>query len=85
MHSWQYISFLHQQFGDYALALTAYHHGEGGIKNKLQQSKTATLDGIIPQLGFQSGNYFARYLAIVDIARSVTGDTLSDTTTSPLH
>ncbi|HEX2955463.1 MAG TPA: hypothetical protein VHO70_01455 [Chitinispirillaceae bacterium] len=51
----------------------------------MQQSKTATLDGIIPQLGFQSGNYFARYLAIVDIARSVTGDTLSDTTTSPLH
>lgn len=80
----QYMSFLHQQFGDYALALTAYHHGEGGINNKLKKNGGTSLEDIIPQLGFQSGNYFARFLAIVDIARATAGyHTSTDTINIP--
>ncbi len=82
----QYISFLHRQFGDYSLALTAYHHGEGGITNKLKKNNGSSLDDIIQQLGFQSGNYFARFLAIVDIARAKAGNNIPyDTINSPLR
>jgi hypothetical protein len=78
----QYILFLHRQFGDYALALTAYHHGEGGINAKLKKNGGSSLDAILPQLGFQSGNYFVRFLAIVDIARAITQPSSLDTTNS---
>lgn len=67
----QYMSSLHRQFGDYALALTAYHHGEGGIREKLKRKNAFSLEPVIPSLGFHSANYYARYLAIVDIARSM--------------
>jgi hypothetical protein len=68
----RYFSSLLQQFGDYPLALTAYHHGEGGIREKLKKNGAVTLEEIIPHLGFQSGNYYARYRSIVDIARTIT-------------
>jgi hypothetical protein len=72
----QYFSSLQLQFDDYALALTAYHHGEGGIREKLKKrSGISSLDTIIPFLGFQSGNYYAKYLAIVDIAHELTKST----------
>jgi hypothetical protein len=67
----QYISSLYRQFGDYALALTAYHHGEGGIREKLKKNSAVSLNDIVPYLGFQSGNYYARYLSIVDIAKTL--------------
>lgn len=70
----RYMSSLHRQFGDYSLALTAYHHGENGIREKLKRKNAISLEAIIPSLGFQSANYYARYLAIVDIARSMKGE-----------
>jgi hypothetical protein len=68
----RYFSVLYQQFDDYPLALTAYHHGETGIREKLKKNGKVTLEEIIPYLGFQSGNYYAKYLSIVDIARAIT-------------
>lgn len=72
----RYFSALYHEFGDYGVALTAYHHGEGGVQRKLKRRKSASLESIIPDLGFQSGNYYAKYLAIVQLAHGMQRDTL---------
>jgi hypothetical protein len=69
----RYFSRLLREFNDYPLALTAYHHGEAGIRQKLKNRNGRTLEQILPDLGFESGNYVARFMEIVDIAR-ITGD-----------
>ncbi len=50
---------------------------KGGGRYKLLKRNSASLESILPDLGFQSGNYSAKYLAIVDIAHTYTSDTLS--------
>lgn len=73
----RYFSVLYNEFDDYGVALTAYHHGEGGVRKKLLKRKNTSLESILPDLGFQSRNYYAKYLAIVGIAHAYTNDTLS--------
>ena len=67
----RYFTELYAEFNDPALALTAYHHGEGGIRTKLKKTAGKTLDAILPLLGFQSRNYYAKFMAIVSIAEEM--------------
>jgi hypothetical protein len=76
----RYFSDLLREFDDYALALTAYHHGEGGVRGKLKKYNGSTLEDILPHLGFQSQNYFAKFLAVVDIAHELRKTQPEDTT-----
>jgi hypothetical protein len=65
----RYFSALHNEFSNYALALSAYNHGERGIREKLKTRKAASLAEILPDLGFDSRNYYARFLSVIDIAK----------------
>jgi hypothetical protein len=64
----QYFSALFGEFKDYGLALTAYHHGEKGIRAKLKKRRAKSLEAIMPDLGFESRNYYARFLSVLEIA-----------------
>jgi hypothetical protein len=66
----RYFSALLAEFKSYALALSAYNHGENGIRQKLKKRKTSRLEDIVPDLGFESRNYYARFLSVIDIAKS---------------
>lgn len=69
-----YFSLLYNKFNDYALAITAYHHGENGISVKLEKRNAESLHEILPDLGFESANYYAKYLSIIDIAHELTSE-----------
>ena len=66
----RYFSELLNEFNNYALALSAYNHGESGIRQKLKRRKAFRLEGILSDLGFESRNYYARFLSVIDIAKS---------------
>jgi hypothetical protein len=65
----RYFSALLGEFDNYALALSAYNHGEKGIRQKLERRKATSLVEILPDLGFESRNYYARFLSVIDIAK----------------
>jgi hypothetical protein len=69
----QYLSALLGEFNDYGLALTAYHHGERGVRAKLQKRNAADLETIAQDLGFESRNYYARFLSVLEIVHSSDG------------
>lgn len=77
----RYFSVLYKEFGDYGLAVTAYHHGEGGIRTKLRKRKATSLEAILPDLGFMSGNYYAKLLSIVELAHELPTATPADSLT----
>jgi membrane-bound lytic murein transglycosylase D len=61
--------------GDWPLAITAYNHGRNGIARALQAVGGTTLMDLInrfdgSRFGFASKNYYAEFLAAVDIERS---------------
>jgi hypothetical protein len=66
----RYFSALLDEFKSYELALSAYNHGENGIRQKLRRRKASRLTDIFPYLGFESRNYYARFLSVIDIAKS---------------
>ena len=68
----RYFSVLLNEFNDYSLALSAYYHGEMGIRQKLKRRNASSLAEILPDLGFESRNYYARFVAVIDIAKSST-------------
>jgi hypothetical protein len=68
----RYFSALLGEFNNYPLALSAYNLGEYGIRRKLRKRKATSLTEILPDLGFESRNYYARFLSVIDIARSST-------------
>lgn len=56
------------------LAITAYNHGRGGIAAGLRKTGSKDLPGLIrhyrsPNFGFASRNFYAEFLAAVDIER----------------
>jgi hypothetical protein len=81
----RYFSKLLYEFDDYGLALTAYHHGEQGVRLKLKKRGAKSLDEILPDLGFESRNYYARFLAILEIAKNLPDLDTSAAPGSPSH
>jgi membrane-bound lytic murein transglycosylase D len=60
--------------GDWPLALTAYNHGRNGIARALQATGGTTLMDLIerhehPRWGFAGKNYYAEFLAALDVER----------------
>lgn len=63
------------KLGDWPLAITAYNHGRNGIARALNAVGGTTLMDLInrfdgSRFGFASKNYYAEFLAAVDIERS---------------
>lgn len=61
--------------GSWPLALTAYNHGRNGIARGLQQVGGSTLIDLIDRydnrrFGFASKNFYAEFLAVIDIERN---------------
>ena len=60
--------------GDWPLAVTAYYHGRGGISRALTAVNGTTIVDLINRydghrFGFASKNYYAEFLAAVDVER----------------
>lgn len=58
----------------WALAITAYNYGRNGMRRAVSQIGSQDLDVIIenhqsPYFGFASKNFFAAFLAVIDIAK----------------
>jgi membrane-bound lytic murein transglycosylase D len=61
--------------GDWPLAITAYNHGRGGISRGLKKVQGKTLIDLIERydskrFGFAGKNYYAEFLAAVDVERA---------------
>jgi membrane-bound lytic murein transglycosylase D len=62
------------QLGSWPLAVTAYNHGRGGVASALRKVKGSTLEDLIERwngrrFGFASRNFYAEFLAAVDVER----------------
>lgn len=65
----------YKMLGDWPLALTAYNHGRNGISRALQATGGTTLMDLIerhqhPRWGFAGKNYYAEFLAALDVERA---------------
>lgn len=61
-----YLSKLMNQFGDVALALTAYHSGPGRVARLLKQTGGSSLADILPHLGPEGKKYAEKVMAQLD-------------------
>lgn len=60
--------------GSWPLAVTAYNHGRGGLAGGLRKIKGSTLEDLLERwngkrFGFASRNFYAEFLAAVDVER----------------
>lgn len=60
--------------GEWPLALTAYNHGAGGVRNAVRTLGTTDIAEIAfqystPRFGFASRNFYTQYLAAVQVAQ----------------
>jgi membrane-bound lytic murein transglycosylase D len=63
----------HAYLGRWPLAITAYNHGPGGVKKAMQTLGTGDIAEIAfryqsPSFGFASRNFYAQFLAAVEVA-----------------
>ena len=64
----------HDLLGSWPLAITAYNHGRGGLARGLRETKGTTLEDLLEKwdgrrFGFASRNFYAEFLAAVDVER----------------
>lgn len=79
----------HAALNDWALAVTAYNHGRGGIQKALRAIDGKTLGDLVqgyfrPPFGFESRNYYARLMGAVAAERSLIGSDITAHTEPPL-
>ncbi len=65
----------YQRLGSWPLAITAYNHGPGGVDRGIRKTKSRDLAYIIEhyksrRFGFDSQNFFAELLAVVEIVNN---------------
>jgi membrane-bound lytic murein transglycosylase D len=74
-------SILKQNYGDlksWPLAITAYNHGLTGVKRMLKRNKADSIDDLIDSdnvtrtWGFASENFYACFLAVLEVERNAT-------------
>jgi membrane-bound lytic murein transglycosylase D len=64
----------YQELGTWPLAITAYNHGVGGMKRAVAQLRTRDFGTIVKRyrnrsFGFASKNFYAEFLAAIDITQ----------------
>jgi membrane-bound lytic murein transglycosylase D len=64
----------YQMLGSWPLAVTAYNHGRGGVASALRKVQGSTLEDLLERwngrrFGFASRNFYAEFLAAVDVER----------------
>jgi membrane-bound lytic murein transglycosylase D len=64
----------HDLLGSWPLAITAYNHGRGGLARGLREVKGTGLEDLLAKwdgrrFGFASRNFYAEFLAAVDVER----------------
>lgn len=72
----RYLRDLHNQFGDWALALAAYNAGPGRIRRLLAGRKAATFAEISPALSAETRLYVPKVLATVRVRTGLAPDQL---------
>ncbi|MDR0780325.1 MAG: LysM peptidoglycan-binding domain-containing protein [Pseudomonadales bacterium] len=65
----------YQELGTWPLALTAYNHGATGMKRAARDTGTNDIGRIVaeykgPRFGFASRNFYAQFLAVLDVERN---------------
>ena len=71
----KYLKNAYSQLGEWPLALTSYNHGLGGVKRAVSETGTTHLPTIIKNyksssFGFASSNFYAEFLAALDIEQN---------------
>jgi membrane-bound lytic murein transglycosylase D len=69
-----YLSRLHDRLESWPLAITAYNHGPDGIVRAVRETGTTDIARIVrdyrgPSFGFASRNFYAEFLAALDVER----------------
>ena len=64
----------YEMLGSWPLAVTAYNHGRGGLAKGLRKVQGSTLEDLLERwdgrrFGFASRNFYAEFLAAVDVER----------------
>jgi membrane-bound lytic murein transglycosylase D len=70
----RYLRRLHARLGTWPLAITAYNHGPTGVARAVRETGTRDLGTIVrryrgPAFGFASRNFYAEFLAALDVER----------------
>lgn len=65
----------YQELGTWPLAITAYNHGVGGMKRAVAQLRTRNFGTIVKRyrgrtFGFASKNFYAEFLAAIEVAQN---------------
>jgi len=70
----RYLKSNFKMLGTWPLAITAYNHGEGGVRRAVRETGTTDIGRIVeryhgPRFGFASRNFYAEFLAAVAVER----------------
>ena len=71
------LEYNHSVLGTWPLALTAYNHGAGGIARAVREVGTTDIEKIVSKyrgraFGFASRNFYAQFLAVLDVEARAT-------------